>query len=38
MEHSYISQKTRIKIVYKMKCYDWKPAYTVNKLLIIKMI
>ena len=38
MEHSYISQKTRITLVYKKKCYDWKPIYTVSKLLIINMI
>ena len=38
MEHSYISQTTRITLVNKKKCYDWKHAYTVSKLLIIKMI
>ena len=38
MEHNHISQTTRITLVYKKKYYDWKPAYTVIKLLIIKMI
>ena len=38
MEHSYISQTIRTTLVYKKKCYDWKPVYTVSKLLIIKMI
>ena len=39
MEHNYISQTTRIILVYKKKCYDWKPVFTVSKLLlIIKMI
>ena len=38
MEQSFISQTTRITLVYKKKCYDWKPVYTVSKLLIIKMI
>ena len=38
MDHDYISQTTRIILVYKKKCYDWKPVCTVSKLLIIKMI
>ena len=38
MEHSRISQTTRITLVYQKKCYDCKPAYTDSKLLIIKMI
>ena len=38
MERSYISHTTTIALVYKRKWYDWKPIYTVSKLLIIKMI
>ena len=38
MKYSYISQAARITLAYKKKCYDWKPAYTVSKLLIITMI
>ena len=38
MEHNYISQTTRITVVYKKKCDNWKPVYTVSKLPIIKMI
>ena len=38
MEHSYISQATRITFIYKKKYCDWKPVYTFNKILIIKMI
>ena len=34
MEHSYISHTTRITLVHKKKCYDWKPVHTVSKLLI----
>ena len=35
MEHSYISQKTRIKIVYKMKCYDSQQTTDYQNDLII---
>ena len=38
MKYSYISQATRITLAYKRKCYDWKPAYTASKLLIVTMI
>ena len=38
MEHNYISQTTRIALVHMKKCYDWKPVYTVSKLMIVKMI
>ena len=38
LEHNYISHTTRITLVYNKKCYDWKPVYTVSKLLSIKMI